>query len=80
MPYFRDLEGYQQSASKIFRQLLTPGVAAPLSGIYHCASCGFEIVSVVGGPLPNEQNCSDHEERWKCRHGSVSLASCSRSN
>jgi hypothetical protein len=71
LPYFRNLEGYQQSASKIFSKPVTPGSATPQSGIYQCMSCGFEIVSVVGEILPNEQNCSDHEERWKCRQGSV---------
>jgi hypothetical protein len=80
LSYFENLEGYQQSASRIFSKPVTHGSAAPQSGIYHCISCGFEIVSVVGDILLNEQNCSDHEERWKMPTSFRPLAAYRSSN
>ena len=71
MPYLKNLEGYLQSASAIFSKSIRPGDVAPQSGIYRCASCGFEVVTVAGASLPHEQNCSDHDLRWKCRRGKV---------
>lgn len=65
MPYFRNLEGFQQSASRVFSQILMPAGSAPLSGIYCCVSCGFEIVAVKDGDLPKEETCSGHEVPWK---------------
>ena len=71
LPYFRNLEGYQQSASRVFSNLIAPGGTAPESGIYHCEACGFEVACVSGAVLPREESCSSHEKRWKCRQGAV---------
>lgn len=71
LPYLKNLEGYQQSASRVFSTLIVPGGTATESGIYHCEACGFEVACVSGAALPREQSCSNHEKRWKCRQGSV---------
>jgi len=67
VPYLKNLEGYLQSASAIFSKSIASGDAAPQSGIYRCSSCGFEVVTVAGTRLPQENSCSDHDVRWKCR-------------
>jgi predicted RNA binding protein YcfA (HicA-like mRNA interferase family) len=48
-----------------------PGAIAPWSGIYRCTSCGFEVVSTQGFPLPPTVVCTNHSSRWRCNHGPV---------
>ena len=35
-------------------------------------STGFEIVAGRGTPLPSTEDCSRHNDRWKCKPGQVS--------
>ena len=56
---------------KNFEVVYTPGQVTPWSGIYRCASCGFEIVSTQGHPLPPTVTCPNHSPRWRCNHGPV---------
>lgn len=71
MPYFANLGGYQQSASKVFKTGCGPGTAAPCSGIYRCETCGFEIVRGMGDALPAVDQCSEHCKEWRIIKGKV---------
>ena len=72
MPYLRDIGAYQQSACRLFEKIFPPETSTPQSGIYQCAACGFEIVAGRGTPLPSMEDCSRHNDRWKCKPGQVS--------
>jgi hypothetical protein len=71
MPYFKSNVTYKQDNSAAFDSVYSPGTRTPHSGVYHCAGCGFEIVSTEGHPLPPEHSCPQHSSRWRCRHGEV---------
>jgi hypothetical protein len=71
MPYLKDWGGFQQSASGVFDQSLAPGASVPVSGIYRCKACGFELVAATGTSLPDTERCADHELRWKTADGKV---------
>jgi hypothetical protein len=71
VPYLRDLEGYQQSASGIFSKSMRPGTLVPQSGIYRCSACGYEVTLLIGASLPDEQNCPEHSPRWNFKGGAV---------
>lgn len=49
----------------------TPGYITPYSGIYRCVSCGYEVVSTHGHPLPPTLVCTNHSTAWRCNHGPV---------
>ena len=57
------------NSNDVFDALHEPGSSAPFAGIYRCASCGKEVVSVQGSPLP-PQNHHQHQPsqgviRWQ---------------
>jgi hypothetical protein len=57
------------SQDQAFDNVHAPGTATPLSGIYKCESCGDEIASNRGQPLP-PQNHHQHRQglgpiRWR---------------
>ena len=70
MPYFKH-SVFTQSNSAAFDHIYTPGTITPISGIYRCTVCGFEVVSTAGHPLPPEHSCSRHSGNWRCREGVV---------
>ena len=45
-----------QSADAAFDTLHSPGVAAPLAGIYRCEGCGHEIGIAEGNTLPPQSH------------------------
>lgn len=59
----------QQSDHAAYDTLLYPGSNCPDSGIYRCESCGDEVASNKGNPLP-PQNHRQHDPargpvRWR---------------
>lgn len=54
-----------------FDTIHKPGQPTPWSGIYRCTSCGYEVVSTKGHPLPPTETCPTHSAKWKCNHGPV---------
>ena len=59
MSLYKDAYRLRQSSDAIFDQLHHPGTPAPRSGIYQCVTCGHEIVSTQGHPMP-PQNHHQH--------------------
>lgn len=58
-----------QNDSNAFDTIYKPGDTTPNSGIYRCESCGDEVASNKGNPLP-PQNHHQHRTgqgaiRWK---------------
>jgi hypothetical protein len=71
MPNYKNNQYFNQNTSTAFDAVLTPGTPTPDSGIYRCESCGFEIDSTKGHPLPPTKICPQHSPNWKCNHGPV---------
>ena len=71
MPNYKYSQFLRTNTSSTFDGVLTPGTPTPSSGIYRCESCGFEVVSTFGHPLPPTQVCPNHSPRWQCAHGPV---------
>jgi hypothetical protein len=65
---YKDGRFLTQVTDAVFDQILSPGDAPPLSGIYRCTGCGREIVAEEGKTLP-PQNHHQHSQaqghiRW----------------
>lgn len=71
MPNFKNSAYFQQNTSSAFDNIHHPGQLTQNSGIYRCTSCGFEVTSVEGKPLPPENSCDNHSHTWKSRGGHV---------
>ncbi len=71
MPNYQDPKSFSKMNHEAFDKLHVPGTLAPGSGIYSCDTCGFEMPSVAGKPLPSARNCVDHDPRWKIQPGKV---------
>lgn len=59
MAQYKDARFLKQNTNAVFDVLHLPGAMTPFSGIYRCAVCGREDVSVFGKPLP-PQNHHQH--------------------
>ena len=71
MPNYKNANLFFQRNDTDFDLIYNPGTRTPWSGIYKCASCGYEIVSIQGAPLPPTMVCPQHSPRWQCNHGPV---------
>jgi hypothetical protein len=72
MPNFKDPSYFfQLPTNTAFDVIYKPGDHTPVSGIYRCVSCGFEIVSTHEHPLPPTMACTNHSLKWKNHHGLV---------
>jgi hypothetical protein len=72
MPSFLNAGHFnQRTDDSNFIKTHEPGSITPFSGIYRCVSCGFEVVSTKGHPLPPTKICPNHSASWKCDHGPV---------
>ena len=71
MPTYKYANFLQTSDSKIFDKLHHSGASVPYSGIYRCATCGFEITCEEGRIFPPEKSCAKHHAKWKCAQGEV---------
>jgi hypothetical protein len=71
MPNYKDARFLSKNESTDFDKIHKPGETAPHSGIYRCTSCGFEVSSTEGKPLPPTKICTDHGVGWRCNHGEV---------
>lgn len=72
MPNYKNASYFCQIPSDgNFDVIYAPGQITPFSGIYRCASCGFECASTYSHPLPPETSCMNHSPRWPNQHGLV---------
>jgi hypothetical protein len=66
MPLYRNLEEdyFQKSDGEYFREPIEPKYLVPVSGIYQCTSCTFEVVLDERGHFPSTEACRDHSPKW----------------
>lgn len=62
MALYKQTDLVKKSGSEAFDKVHKPGEITPLSGIYRCTSCGDEVASNKGNPLP-PQNHAQHEPK-----------------
>jgi len=62
MALYKQTALVQRSDSDAFDKVHSPGAATPYSGIYRCTSCGDEVASNKGNPLP-PQNHRQHDPK-----------------
>ena len=73
MAYYVDstekyLEKTSEPEGSVWQKLFSPGTTCPDSGIYRCNSCGDEVTSNKGDPLPpqnHKQHTSDKKILWE---------------
>lgn len=61
MAFYKYQRLMEQSSHSAFDHLYSPATQTPYSGIYRCKTCGHEVVSTVGHPLP-PQNHHQHAQ------------------
>ena len=61
MAWYKYAQVLQPHSHAVFDQILGPGQATPLSGIYRCEGCGHEATANAGNPLP-PQNHHQHSQ------------------
>jgi hypothetical protein len=71
MPYLKNFGGFQQSAGGVFDQVFARGENVPVSGIYRCKTCGFEMIARIGTCLPNTEYCAHHGSQRDLINGEV---------
>jgi hypothetical protein len=71
VPNYKNSSYFGQVQSAAFDTVHNPGEQTPVSGIYRCVACGFEVTSIEGRPLPPERACSQHGSRWRASGGPV---------
>ena len=59
MALYKDGKYLAKSEDQAFDSLHRPGETTPYSGIYRCETCGDEVASNAGNPLP-PQNHHQH--------------------
>ena len=68
MALYQDTATVQQTTHEAFDAKHKPGAATPFSGVYRCETCGDEIASNKGNPLPPQnhaQHSGDKPIVWK---------------
>jgi hypothetical protein len=61
MPYFQTKEYFEHVKDcEVFNKDYDPGTEAPLTGIYRCIRCNWEVVAEAGRALPTEELCRRH--------------------
>ncbi|HUI07750.1 MAG TPA: hypothetical protein VL486_12175 [Verrucomicrobiae bacterium] len=56
MALYKDSQYLGTSIDGAFDVLHRPGATTPDTGVYRCESCGHEIVSNTGSPLPRQEH------------------------
>lgn len=68
MALYKYSQNLQTSSHEAFDQEHSPGVSAPLPGIYKCTNCGDEIAIAGGHTLPpqnHRQHTTTKPIKWK---------------
>lgn len=69
MAVYKNANYLRQDFGAAFDQFHSPGSNTPLSGIYKCAGCGHEMVSVANHPFPPQNhhvhNALQGQIRWQ---------------
>ena len=56
MAEYKYAQYLHDSTDRVFDPAFDPATPAPRSGIYRCAQCGRECVSMLGQPLPGQNH------------------------
>ena len=56
MAFYKYGSNLTQLDHPAFDQIHHPGQSVPLSGIYRCTVCGYEVASNQGQPLPTQSH------------------------
>lgn len=62
MAWYKDPAYLKQINNDAFDAIHNPGTKCPYSGVYRCETCGHEVASNQGDPLPT-QNHNQHDPR-----------------
>lgn len=64
---YGDLLHHYTGNGDAYDAIHNPGSATPYSGIYRCESCGIEVVSEQGNPMPptHAAAAQGHAIRWR---------------
>jgi hypothetical protein len=66
MPYVKQ-DAYLVIQHHYFNTLLSPGLRAPVAGIYKCTACGYEIAASTDTNLPKPHDDPRHDSNdWNC--------------
>jgi hypothetical protein len=71
LPNYKNTRYFSEVQSGAFDVIHNPGELTPVSGIYRCVVCGFEVTSIEGRPLPPERSCAQHGLKWRANGGPV---------
>jgi hypothetical protein len=67
MAWYKRLDLLKKSESELFDKQFQPADISPHSGVYRCATCGYEDVSEKGKPFPPQNHAQHDPEKGPIR-------------